>query len=141
MTTPTTTAAEAPAERVVEGRDRILAELRKVIVGQDDVIDLVLTALFAGGHCLLTGVPGLAKTLLVKTLADVLHLSFKRIQFTPDLMPPTSRGPRSSTRATDTATCGSSRGRSSPRSSWPTRSTARRRRRSRPCSRRCRSTT
>ena len=87
MTTPTTTAAEAPAERVMEGRDRILAELRKVIVGQDDVIDLVLTALFAGGHCLLTGVPGLAKTLLVKTLADVLHLSFKRIQFTPDLMP------------------------------------------------------
>ncbi|MYD87535.1 MAG: AAA domain-containing protein, partial [Acidobacteria bacterium] len=87
MTTPTTTAAEAPAERVMEGRARILAELRKVIVGQDDVIDLVLTALFAGGHCLITGVPGLAKTLLVKTLADVLHLSFKRIQFTPDLMP------------------------------------------------------
>ena len=87
MTTPPTTAAEAPAERVMAGRARILAELRKVIVGQDDVIDLVLTALFAGGHCLITGVPGLAKTLLVKTLADVLHLSFKRIQFTPDLMP------------------------------------------------------
>ena len=87
MTIPTTTAAEAPAERVMAGRARILAELRKVIVGQDDVIDLVLTALLAGGHCLITGVPGLAKTLLVKTLADVLHLSFKRIQFTPDLMP------------------------------------------------------
>ncbi len=87
MTTGTTTAAEAPAERVREGRARILTELRKVIVGQDDVIDLVLTALLAGGHCLITGVPGLAKTLLVKTLADVLHLSFKRIQFTPDLMP------------------------------------------------------
>jgi MoxR-like ATPase len=75
------------AERVMAGRDQILAELRKVIVGQDDVIELVLTALFTGGHCLITGVPGLAKTLLVKTLAEVLRLSFKRIQFTPDLMP------------------------------------------------------
>ena len=77
----------AAAERVREGRNRILGELRKVIIGQDDVIDLVLIALFTGGHCLITGVPGLAKTLLIKTLADVLHLSFKRIQFTPDLMP------------------------------------------------------
>ena len=84
--TPASVAAEA-AERVREGRRRILNELRKVIVGQDEVIDLVLTALFTGGHCLITGVPGLAKTLLIKTLADVLHLSFKRIQFTPDLMP------------------------------------------------------
>ena len=74
-------------ERVAQGRDRILTEIRKVIVGQDDVIDLVLTALFTGGHCLITGVPGLAKTLLIRTLADVLDLSFKRIQFTPDLMP------------------------------------------------------
>ncbi|MXY25943.1 MAG: AAA domain-containing protein [Acidobacteria bacterium] len=79
-------AAEA-TERVREARTRILRELRKVIVGQDEAIDLVLTALFTGGHCLITGVPGLAKTLLIKTLADVLHLSFKRIQFTPDLMP------------------------------------------------------
>ena len=75
------------AERVTGGREKILTELRKVIVGQDDVVELVLTALFTGGHCLITGVPGLAKTLLVKTLAEVLHLSFKRIQFTPDLMP------------------------------------------------------
>ena len=75
------------AERVQQGRDRILAELRKVIVGQDEVVDEVLTALFTGGHCLITGVPGLAKTLLIKTLAEVLDLSFKRIQFTPDLMP------------------------------------------------------
>ncbi len=75
------------AERVAEGRQRILAEIRKVIVGQDDVIEQVLMALFTGGHCLITGVPGLAKTLLIKTLAQVLHLSFKRIQFTPDLMP------------------------------------------------------
>jgi MoxR-like ATPase len=75
------------AEKVAEGRARILAELRKVIVGQDDVIEQVLIALFTGGHCLITGVPGLAKTLLIKTLADVLDLDFKRIQFTPDLMP------------------------------------------------------
>ena len=77
----------AVAERVAAGRERILAELRKVIVGQDTVIDEVLMALFTGGHCLITGVPGLAKTLLIKTVAQILDLSFKRIQFTPDLMP------------------------------------------------------
>ena len=83
------TAAEiaAVAERVALGRDKILAEIRKVIVGQDEVIDQVLMALFTGGHCLITGVPGLAKTLLIKTVAQILDLSFKRIQFTPDLMP------------------------------------------------------
>jgi MoxR-like ATPase len=75
------------ADKVAEGRDRILAQLRKVIVGQDEVVDQVLIALFTGGHCLITGVPGLAKTLLIKTLAEILDLSFKRIQFTPDLMP------------------------------------------------------
>ncbi|OFW25982.1 MAG: AAA family ATPase [Acidobacteria bacterium RIFCSPLOWO2_02_FULL_65_29] len=74
-------------ERVAEGRERILGELRKVIIGQDEVIEQVLLALFTGGHCLITGVPGLAKTLLIKTLADILDLDFKRIQFTPDLMP------------------------------------------------------
>ena len=79
--------AEAGAEFLTRSRDRILAELRKVIVGQDAVIDLVLTALFTGGHCLITGVPGLAKTRLIKTLAAILDLRFKRIQFTPDLMP------------------------------------------------------
>jgi MoxR-like ATPase len=77
----------AVAERVADGRQRILAEIRKVIVGQDAVIDEVLMALFTGGHCLITGVPGLAKTLLIKTVARILDLSFKRIQFTPDLMP------------------------------------------------------
>jgi MoxR-like ATPase len=87
MNVRTQDSAEALMERVAQGRDRILSEIRKVIVGQDEVIDLVLTALFTGGHCLITGVPGLAKTLLIKTLADVLDLSFKRIQFTPDLMP------------------------------------------------------
>jgi MoxR-like ATPase len=83
----TSTDIAAVAERVAQGRARILAEIRKVIVGQDEVIDQVLMALFTGGHCLITGVPGLAKTLLIKTVAQILDLSFKRIQFTPDLMP------------------------------------------------------
>ena len=79
--------ASVSAEKVAEGRERILTELRKVIVGQDDVVEQVLIALFTGGHCLITGVPGLAKTLLIATLAKVLDLKFNRIQFTPDLMP------------------------------------------------------
>ena len=83
----TSTDIAAVAERVSQGRQRILAEIHKVIVGQDEVIDQVLMALFTGGHCLITGVPGLAKTLLIKTLAEILDLDFKRIQFTPDLMP------------------------------------------------------
>ena len=62
-------------------------ELRRVIVGQDEVINEILTAFLAGGHCLLRGVPGLAKTLLIKTLAEAVQLKFSRIQFTPDLMP------------------------------------------------------
>jgi MoxR-like ATPase len=66
---------------------RIAQELSKVIVGQEAIVRLLLASLFSRGHCLLIGVPGLAKTLLVKTLADILQLSFKRIQFTPDLMP------------------------------------------------------
>jgi MoxR-like ATPase len=74
-------------ERLGEARKRILAELRKNIVGMDEVIDQLLIAIFARGHCLLVGVPGLAKTLLVSTLAESLSLTFRRIQFTPDLMP------------------------------------------------------
>jgi MoxR-like ATPase len=74
-------------ERVAQVREAIFGELRKVIVGQTQVIEQLLIALLAKGHCLLIGVPGLAKTLLVSTLARVLDLSFKRIQFTPDLMP------------------------------------------------------
>jgi len=70
-----------------EGRGKMIQELKKVIVGQDGVVEEVLIALFAGGHCLITGVPGLAKTLLIKTIADILQLQFNRIQFTPDLMP------------------------------------------------------
>jgi len=74
-------------ERLNQARARILTELRKAIVGQDEVIEQLLTALFAGGHVLLVGVPGLAKTLLISSLARVLDLRFNRIQFTPDLMP------------------------------------------------------
>jgi len=75
------------ADRMREGRDRILAELRKVIIGQEEVVEQVLLTLFVGGNSLLIGVPGLAKTLLVHTIARVLDLEFRRIQFTPDLMP------------------------------------------------------
>jgi MoxR-like ATPase len=74
-------------EKLGQARDAIVAELRKTIVGMDDVIDEMMIAIFARGHCLLVGVPGLAKTLLVSSLARTMSLSFKRIQFTPDLMP------------------------------------------------------
>ena len=77
----------ALAQRMKEGRDRITGELRKLIVGQDDVVEQVLISLFVGGNSIITGVPGLAKTLIVHTLAQVLDLKFSRIQFTPDLMP------------------------------------------------------
>src|SRR5579863_6306864 len=78
---------KAAVEQLIAGRARIQTELSKVIVGQRDVIEQLLIALFAGGHCLITGAPGLAKTLLVKSLAEIFHLKFQRIQFTPDLMP------------------------------------------------------
>ncbi len=68
-------------------RDNILAQIRQVIVGQEDVLDQVLIGLFVGGHCLITGLPGTAKTLMVRTIAQTLGLVFRRIQFTPDLMP------------------------------------------------------
>ena len=74
-------------ERFQEVRDGILTQMREVIVGQDDVLDQILIALFVGGHCLITGMPGTAKTLMVRTIAQTLGLSFRRIQFTPDLMP------------------------------------------------------
>ena len=74
-------------EQLGAARDVIVAELRKTIVGMDDVIDEIMISIFARGHCLLVGVPGLAKTLLVSSIAETLSLSFKRIQFTPDLMP------------------------------------------------------
>src|SRR6187399_1287489 len=74
-------------EQIRSSRQRIDDELSKVIVGQADVVEQLLISLFAGGHCLLTGAPGLAKTLLVRSIAQIFHLKFQRIQFTPDLMP------------------------------------------------------
>jgi MoxR-like ATPase len=74
-------------EKLQAARGRIIRELGKVVVGQIDVIEQILVALFSGGHCLITGAPGLAKTLLVKSIAQIFHLQFRRIQFTPDLMP------------------------------------------------------
>ena len=95
ITPPPALASVSPAhqnereavERLIAGRAKIEAELAKVIVGQKDVIEQILIALFSGGHCLITGAPGLAKTLLVKSIAQVFHLKFQRVQFTPDLMP------------------------------------------------------
>jgi len=77
----------ALADRMKEGRDRIITELRKLIIGQDAVVEQVLLSLFVGGNSLIVGVPGLAKTLLIHTMARVLELKFNRVQFTPDLMP------------------------------------------------------
>jgi MoxR-like ATPase len=77
----------ALVDRMREGRESIIREVRKLIVGQEEVIEQVLTTLFVGGNSLLLGVPGLAKTLLIHTVAEVLDLNFSRIQFTPDLMP------------------------------------------------------
>lgn len=74
-------------KKLEEARDRILSNVRKKIIGQQDIIDELLIAIFAGGHVLLTGVPGLAKTLMITTLSETMDLNFKRIQFTPDLMP------------------------------------------------------
>jgi MoxR-like ATPase len=78
---------EALLEKMVEAREGLLREIRKAIIGQDEVVEQVLLSLFVGGHSIITGVPGLAKTLLVRTISSVLDLPFKRIQFTPDLMP------------------------------------------------------
>ena len=74
-------------ERFQAVQDAMVREVRKVIVGQEEVLEQLMIALFVGGHCLITGLPGTAKTLLVRTMAQTLGLLFKRIQFTPDLMP------------------------------------------------------
>src|SRR3712207_5440250 len=75
------------ADALAQAYKNLTQEISKVIIGQDEVVRLVLTAVFSQGHCLLVGVPGLAKTLLIQTIASSLDLSFNRIQFTPDLMP------------------------------------------------------
>ena len=77
----------AAVEQLVKKYNALRQEIKKVIVGQDEVVEQVLLSIFSGGHALLIGVPGLAKTLLVNTVAQALGLDFKRIQFTPDLMP------------------------------------------------------
>src|SRR6202451_3673081 len=79
-------------DRFQAARDAILAQVRQVIVGQEEVLDQILTSLFVGGHCLITGLPGTAKTLMVRTISKTLDLEFKRIQFTPDLMPSDIQG-------------------------------------------------
>src|ERR1700722_18663706 len=73
--------------RFQKAQEAIITQVHRVIVGQEEVIDQVMVALFVGGHCLITGLPGTAKTLLVRTLATIRGMDFKRIQFTPDLMP------------------------------------------------------
>lgn len=87
MSEPTSADIAASVERVAESYHKLKSEIAKVIVGQDEVIDQLVIALFGRGHCLLEGVPGLAKTLMISTLAKCLSMSFARIQFTPDLMP------------------------------------------------------
>ncbi|MBA3707558.1 MAG: AAA family ATPase [Planctomycetes bacterium] len=97
MTVPATKTTNAEAfdgvrmegllEKLTQSKARILTEISKAVIGQEQVINEVLISFFAGSHCLITGVPGLAKTLLIKSIGDILDLSFRRIQFTPDLMP------------------------------------------------------
>ena len=88
MDTETQTPTDAETvDQILTGSSRIKSELGKTIIGQEDVIDEILISLFAGGHVLITGAPGLAKTLLVKSIAEIFDLQFSRIQFTPDLMP------------------------------------------------------
>ena len=79
--------ALAAVEKMAKVKTALLNEVGKIIVGQTEVLEQILAAFFAGGHCLILGVPGLAKTLMVHSLAQTMHLNFKRIQFTPDLMP------------------------------------------------------
>jgi len=79
--------SESNIKAIIAKLPHLKQEIQKVIVGQDQVLEEMIIALMAGGHCLLEGVPGLAKTLMVKTLSQAMHLSFRRIQFTPDLMP------------------------------------------------------
>ena len=113
------------------------AQIAKAVVGQADTVDLLLIALFAGGHILLEGPPGTAKTLLAQCFARSLGLEFGRIQFTPDLMPGDIIGANLFNFQTSTFTL--TRGRSSANCCWPTRSTARRPRPRPRCWRRCRS--
>src|SRR5476651_241752 len=86
MKTPSGSEADVVRD-LASAYEKMTEQISKVIVGQTEVVEELLMALFSRGHCLLVGVPGLAKTLLVSTVSKILHLSFKRVQFTPDLMP------------------------------------------------------
>ena len=87
MATGAKSAAEAAIDNISRARKLLLDEIHKIIIGQDEIIEQVLICMFSRGHALIVGVPSLAKTLLIRTIADCLHLNFNRIQFTPDLMP------------------------------------------------------
>ncbi len=87
MQSAETTFEQEALEKLQQGRDKLMSEIRQAIVGQSDVIEQLLIVLFTGSHCLLTGAPGLAKTRLIRSIAQILDLKFKRVQFTPDLMP------------------------------------------------------
>ena len=117
---------EARVREFVTAFEGLRAEVEKVIVGHREIINHVLIGMFAGGHVLLEGVPGLGKTLLVKTLAEALDLQFSRIQFTPDLMPADIIGTNIIVEDADgpEALPVPARARSSPTSCWRTRSTA-----------------
>ncbi len=115
---------EDAIHRLAEAREKILGQLSQIIVGQQAVIDELLITLFSRGHCLLEGVPGLAKTLMISTLARTLNLSFSRVQFTPDLMPADITGTEviEENRSTGRGNAASWKVHYSPMSFWPTRS-------------------
>jgi hypothetical protein len=121
--------------------DRLRSEIGRTLVGQREVVDLALVTLFANGHLLLEGVPGLGKTLLVRSLASATGLGFSRIQFTPDVMPADITGTSilMEDEATGRREIQFALVRSSRNSSWPTKSIARAQRRSRRFSKRCKS--
>ena len=128
----------ASIEEFARTIEAILSELERVVVGKRDVLELLLMAFLADGHVLIDDYPGLAKTLIARSLARVTGLGFGRIQFTPDLLPSDIAGSSAtSTRRRRSSSSGPAR--SSPISSWPTRSTAPRPARSRRCWRRWRS--
>ncbi len=106
---------EQTVQHLRDSRTRIDQELSKTIIGQKEVVNQLLISLLAGGHCLITGAPGLAKTLLVRSMAQIFHLKFQRIQFTPDLMPSDITGTEILEQESDVAAaCSSYAGRSSP---------------------------
>ena len=132
--TPTEPPVERKASKSRAKLEEALVEIKRIIAGQDEMLERVLVCLVAGGHLLIEGVPGLAKTLTIKTTASVLGGTFRRIQFTPDLVP---SGPRRHARSTGPTRVGSrpTSAPSSATSSWRTRSTALPPRCSPPCSR------